>query len=118
MALPNCSLSIFEPLRSIAYSSITSSYVGVGTSFVNPIRMFTLVNTSDASILVSFNGIDDQIVVPGEVARVFDICANKSDQAGYLEQGIGTRVYVKWETGTGISGKFYVEVMYASNTGG
>lgn len=118
MALTSSGLAVFETLRSTAFGSITNSYVGVGVSFVNPIRMFTLVNTTTANLLVSFNGIDDHMVVPAEVARVIDISSNRSEQAGMLETASGTRVYVKYETGAPVSGTFYVEAMYASQNAG
>lgn len=118
MALLSSGLSIFEPLRSIAAASITANYVGVGVSFANPIRMFSFINTTAVNLVVSFNGIDDHIISPAETARIFDICTNRANQAGSLEQSTGTRVYVKAETGLPGAGQFYVEAMYAAENAG
>ncbi len=118
MALTSSGLAVFETLRSTAFGDITASYVGVGVSFANPVRLFTLVNDTDVNLLVSFNGIDPHMISPAETARVIDVSSNRSDQAGMLETSAGTRVYIKREGGAPSSGSFYVEAMYASQNAG
>jgi hypothetical protein len=104
----------YENLRSLAFGSISGSYTGVGLPFTNAVRMIKVANTTDANILISFNGIDDMDILPAQTAQIYDIGSNKSDQAGNLEQSAGERVYIKQESSAPTSGTVYVAVMYAS----
>lgn len=118
MALLSSGLIQFENLRTLAFGSITASYVGVGVSFVNAIRILSLVNTTDVDLLVSLNGIDDKIIVPATSGKVYDFGTNKADQSGVLDLSAGTRVYVKRASGAPASGSFYVETAFAADTAG
>lgn len=104
----------YEPLRSLAFGSITSSYVGVGLPFSNPIRLIKFTNETDASVLVSLDGINNHDVVAGNGFALYDYGSNKADAAGLLEQPQGDRIYVKAESALPTEGTFYVTVVYAS----
>lgn len=104
----------FENLRSLGFAGIGAAYAPVGTPFANPIRLLKVNNLTNANLLVSFNGIDDQDVVAANSAYVFDFGVNKSDMAGLLEQPAQTRFYVKSETSDPTMGTLYVTTIYAS----
>lgn len=105
----------FENLRSLAAGSITNSYVGIGASFANPVRMLKVTNLSDSDLIISFDGINDQDVIAGSSAWIYDFCSNMSTQSGNLEFSVGKRVYVKYISGAPTNGKgVYVTVIYAS----
>lgn len=104
----------FEPLRSIAFGSITGTYAGVGLPFANPVRLIDIDNNTNANIFVSINGIDDHTFVAANGFKLFDYATNKSDAAGLFEQPQGDRIYVKSETSNPTSGNVYVTVIYAS----
>ena len=105
----------FEILRKIGFVDITGTYSGVGSPFANPVRSMKFVNETDVTIYVSLNGIDDHDVIPGNSYSLYDVCANKSDAAGFLEQPQGDRVYAKAKSGLPTVGDFSVVATYASH---
>jgi hypothetical protein len=104
----------FENIRSLAFGSITTSYVAVGDQVDNPVRMIAIDNLSNANLLVSFDGVNDHTVVPAISGRVFDYASNRVGPEDRLEQPVNTQVYVKREGGAPSSGSVYVTVMFAS----
>lgn len=105
----------FENIRSLAAASISGSYVGVGSSFNNAVRMLKVTNLSDADLFISFNGIDDQDIIAATSAYIYDFCSNKTSQSGNLEQPLGTRLYARQVSGAPTNGKgVYVTVIYAA----
>lgn len=104
----------YETLRSLPFSSISGTYAGVGTPFLNPARVVKIFNLTDANLLISLNGIDDVDIVPSQTGQILDIGSNKSDQAGNFEEPAGDRIYVKQESTPATSGSVYVTVIYAS----
>ena len=99
-----------EPVRSIAYGSTGASYVGVGTSLERPVRMILLQNLMDATMMVSFNGIDDHLPLAGNGYLILDVTANKTVDTGFFLSE-GTRIYVK-RVGVPTEGSIYFTVFY------
>lgn len=110
MALPNAVRVQYEPLRSLAHGSISSSYAAIGTPFANPIRMITIYNATDVTLTFSYDGTNDHGIVPTATILPYEYCANRSDQGGYMFQAEGTTVYVK---GAPSTGSVYITVIYA-----
>jgi len=106
----------YEPLRSLAFGSISGSYVGVGTSFANPVRILKVTNTTDADLFVSFDGINTYDVIAASSAWIYDYGSNRTDTGGQLDQALGERVYVKEVSGAPSAGAVYVTVIYASQS--
>jgi len=105
----------YENLRSLAFGSISSSYAGVGVSFVHPVRMIKVTNLTDINLIISFDGTNDKDIIPSMSAQVYDYATNRIGPVDALEQPAGQRVYVKQETVTAAtSGNVYVTVIYAS----
>jgi len=104
----------FELLRSIGFAAISNNFAGVGTPFLNPIRILKITNTTDVNILVSFNGLDSIDILPADFYYLYDIGENKADCVGLLELAAGDRVYVKAEAGLPTVGSVYVTSMYAA----
>lgn len=104
----------YETLRSLAFSGISGTYAGVGAPFANPVRILKVTNLSDASLLISFDGINNKDVVPTQGSCVYNYGANRADVGGQLDQSIGERVYVKQESSAATTGSVYVTVIYAS----
>lgn len=101
----------FEPLRSLAFGSIGAAYAALGAVMANPVRFLALTNTTDVSILFSFDGVNDHLVLPSMGFLVLDITANRSQDTGfYLSEG--DRAYVKQASGAAGSGSVYLSVMY------
>lgn len=104
----------YEPLRSLAFGGISGAYAAVGTSFANPVRILKITNTTDANLLISFDGVTDRDIIAANTIEVLDYGSNKADTGGQLDQSTGDRVYVKQAGGAATGGSVYVTVIYAS----
>jgi hypothetical protein len=100
-----------QPAANIAASGAT--YLGVGTSILNPARQFLIWNLTDATLQFSFDGINDHFPLPSNAFFLDDISSNTSLTQSFL-LGQGTRLYVK-EIGTPTIGAVYFTVFYGSN---
>jgi hypothetical protein len=102
----------WEPLRSLDFSLITNTYMGIGTELDNPARIIRIQNLTDALLFISNDGINDKMAFAPNSFLLLDITANKTQDSGcYLAEG--TRFYVK-EVNTPTEGAVYVEVIYGA----
>ena len=109
-------LARWEDLRSLGHASLSSSYVGIGGSFTQPVRLIEIDNTTDANLIISFDGVNAKRFISANTGKVLDIASDRNDIAKNLEQPVGDRIYVKLEAGsTATVGNVYVAVMYAGN---
>ena len=92
MPLAQANIIRYEELRSIAYTSISGSFAGVGTPFSNPVRMLKITNRTDADLIISFDGLTNHDILPAMSAYIYDYCTNESEAGGLLEQPAMTRV--------------------------
>lgn len=116
MTSPANSIKIaYEPLRSLPFGTVTTSYIPIGGSFANPARLINVTNLTDSNILISFDGITDHTIVAAGSFFLYDYCSNKSDSGGIFEQPERTQIYAKAESSLPTTGKLYVTVIYASN---
>ena len=107
----------FEALRTLLYSSFEEDeFIAVGTPFVNPIRLLKIANTTNANVLISFDGVTAQDFVAANGFVLYDYTTNRGSVGGILEQPTGTRVYVSAEIYDVLpsSGSIYVTAVYAS----
>lgn len=104
----------FEPLRSIAFGAVSGAYALVGTPFSNAVRCIIIDNFMNANIIVSFDGVNDHLVVFSSSSKIIDYASNRVGPVDQLEQAVGTQVYVKQESGAPSSGNVYVSVIYAA----
>jgi hypothetical protein len=100
-----------EPLRTLAFGSISGTYAGMGAPFSNPVRIFWLQNQTDALLTFSFDGVTDHFVLPSQAFVLLDVTTNSSLPAGALYFAQGQRLYVKGSPG---SGSVYLTVFYGS----
>lgn len=112
--MSNAQRVAFEPLRSLAFGSVAASYTAVGGLYDNPARLIKIDNSTDANVLISFNGVDDHIFVPAISAVLFDYASDRVGPEDRLEQPVNTQIYVKRESGAPSSGNVYVSLMFAS----
>jgi hypothetical protein len=104
----------YEVLRTLAFGSITTSYVAIGTPFLNPVRMLKVTNLTNQPLYISTDGINNHDVVSANAAYVYDYGSNKSDAGGLLEESQSDQLYVKSVNTLPTSGSIYVTVIYAS----
>jgi len=105
----------YEPLRSLAYTSLSGSYIGIGLPFANPVRQILVTNLTDANLIISYNGVTDMDVVAANTGKVLDYGSNMAEQAGVLEQAAGERCYVRLESASPTVGNVYVTIIYAAS---
>lgn len=106
---------VAEGLRSLAYTSLSTSYAALGEEFSNPIRIFHLQNLTDANIIYSFDGVNAHGVVAAGSFLLLDVTANKTLPQGEFISA-GTIVSVRTISGetAPTSGSVYLSVFYGS----
>lgn len=106
---------MLEPVRTLAFGSISGTYAGVGTAIDNPARIFWINNLSDTDLMCSFDGVNDHFPIPSDSFLILDTTSNKTVTSGfYLAEG--TRLYVKELSGTAATtGSVYFTVFYGSS---
>lgn len=105
-----------DAIRSVAFGSITGSYVALGTPLGFPARIICFTNTTDQDVFLSTDGTTNQILVPAGSFKLFDITTNHRpvNQDDFCFS-IGTQFYVKYAAAPS-KGAVYIEVVYAQPT--
>lgn len=104
-----------EPLRSLAFGSISGSYAAIGTPTDHPVRLVCITNNTQGDMLFSLDGVTDHLFVNAGSFKLFDIQSNMTpdkESAFVLDQG--TQFYVK-QLAAPVSGSVYVEILYGFN---
>ena len=97
-----------EPLRSLAFGSISGTYAGIGTALSNPSRKLLVQNYTNAQLTFSDDGVNDKFVLAAGAQFILDEALNH--QGDYTAQG--TRFYVK---GSAASGSVYLSSWYGAS---
>jgi hypothetical protein len=97
-----------EPLRSLAFGSISGTYAGIGTAFTHPIRIMKIYNGTDVDITLSDDGITDKEILPASGFVLLDFTSNAANASGWFFAE-GDRIYAK---GSPSSGSIYVSSYY------
>ena len=102
-----------EPLRSLAFGSISGSYAKVGSALSHPARLMCITNDTEGNMLFSRDGSTDEIFVAAGSFKLFDITSNArpANQSDLVFQ-IGTQFYVK-QLEAPVSGSVFIEILYA-----
>lgn len=115
MSNPNLAVRLAaEPLRSLAFGSISSVYMGIGTALAHPSRIFWLQNLTDASLSISMDGITDHMYLVSGAVFILDNTSNKSTNGGALSFAQGTRFYVKDDGVAPTSGQVTITTFYGA----
>jgi hypothetical protein len=100
-----------ETLRTVLFGSISGTYMGIGTAFNHPIRIFHLQNLTDQLLIFSFDGINDTLALPSNGFLLLDVTSNKTIQQGFFLAD-GDRIYVKDNGTPATTGAVYLSVFY------
>ena len=104
-----------DPIRTLAFGSISGTYAAVGTALANPVRLICFTNTTDVDMTVSINATSDYLIVPAGSFKLFDICTNRLNSSSYWVFAAKTQFFVK---GSGASkGAFYIECLWGTDAG-
>jgi len=104
----------FDSLRSLGFASISGTYAAVGTPIQHNWRELEFVNNTDGDLIVSVDGINDNLIVPKMSIVTRDIAANGDTNTGAtaLVFELFTQFWVK-QSSAPTSGSFYVQGIYA-----
>lgn len=101
----------FDAYRSIAAASITGSYQTLGTPLGHSVRIFRLLNNTDADIKISVDTTNDNFYLPAASFLLFDIAAN-DDADDSFRVSHNTQFYIKYASGAPTTGNFVLENIY------
>lgn len=88
-----------EVLRELDYTSLSGSYIGIGTPFANPSVQTIIQNLTDQDVYISWDGINNHLRLVSGCAWDTDNCANKTSSDGAYFPA-GQRFYAKLVGGT------------------
>lgn len=106
-----------EALRSVSAATIAGSpgvYMGIGTAYQHPVRIYYLQNLTDATLLFSWDGVTDNIILIANAFILIDVASNQSRVGGIFSISQGDRTYVK-TSGVPTTGAVYLSIFYGSN---
>jgi hypothetical protein len=118
MGFTNAGRVLFEPIREVVFGDIGADYSQFGTPYLNQIRIIRIINTSNADVFISFDGTNDDIIVPSDGFVLYDYGANANFPAGILAQSKNTQVWIKLVSADATSGSVYLETVYAAGANG
>jgi hypothetical protein len=98
-----------EVLRSLAFSGVSGTYAKIGTPTLHPWRVLFISNTTDADMIISFDGVNDHMVIPTTQNASIDISANGLQGQQFVRQG--TQFWVK-QVSAPTKGSVYVAGFY------
>jgi len=103
-----------DVLRTIAFGTVSATFVPVGTPLAFPARIICFTNTSAVDLIFSMDGVTDQLIVPAGSFKLFDVTTNHRpvNQDDFCFSN-GTQWYVRYPAGAPTTGAVYIEVVYA-----
>lgn len=103
---------VFDPVRTMAYTSITSSFQAVGSSFSFPARIVKVGNTTNGDLEISFDGTNAQDRIPANSYAVYDMSSAHA-APGFSAMQEQISVYVREISGgpSLTTGYFYCTVI-------
>jgi hypothetical protein len=106
-------VAIIDTLRSLNFSGISGTYAQVGTPLTHITRIICLTNNTNGDLFVSNDGVTDNLFMPANSFKLFDLATNRSDYNSTWSFSDGMPFFVKQSTAP-TSGDFYIECVYAS----
>jgi len=101
-----------EPLRSLGFASIGATYTAVGTALAFPSRIVSIKNMTNASVIFSYDGTNNNEILPASSAMILDFTTNRVNVEGIFF-GEGTVIYAKQgPDGAPGSGSVYISSYY------
>lgn len=104
-----------EPVRTVAFGSISGTYTAIGSAFANPVHWFMVQNLTDVAIMISWDGIHDHFPLPVNGYVIMDVTANKTLTGGAFYVAQGTTFYVRQLSGGPTLGGVYLSIFYGFN---
>lgn len=106
----------FEEIRSAAFGDVGVGYTALGGPLTGACRILRLVNRTNADILISYDGVTDQDVVPMQSFVLYDFTSDRVRDDGFF-LAEGTVIWQKQASGAPSSGTLWGVVILASAGG-
>jgi len=101
-----------DAYRTSAFGAITGSFTAVGAPLSHNWRAWRITNNTDGDLIVSLDGVTNNLFVPANSFVLYDLTANTDDDgSSALVMAIGSQFYVKSST-VPTSGAIYIEAIY------
>jgi hypothetical protein len=100
-----------DTLRVVTYNNIGAQFYPFGPVLLHPMRIISIKNLTDQSVLISFDGINFHEIVPSESGIVWDFCTNRVSEAGAFIAA-GTQIYVSDNAAAPTVGQVYMSCFY------
>ena len=106
---------ILDTIRSIAGTSVTSSYQNFGTALTKNWRMMRCVNNSDGDVFLSLDGVHNQIIVPAYSFVLYDFATNALNvqDTDWFVLPIGAQFQIKYSSEPS-TGTIYLEGVFST----
>jgi len=101
------------PIESLSFASISGSYSNVGSRIENALRIVWIQNLTDATLMFSFDAVNDHFPLVANAFVLLDLNANQNQNQTGLYLGIGTLLYVRQLSAAPTSGSVYFSGFYA-----
>lgn len=101
-----------EAVREAAFGSIGAAYAALGSALSDHCRIFSVFNSTDVDVYISFDGTTNHLRVASGTGQVYDLTANKVRDDGFFVP-VGTVVYQKRVSGAPTTGAVWAQVVYA-----
>lgn len=102
----------FNPIGVIAFGSLTNSYQAFGNAMPGHARLVRFCNSTDKDILVSADGVNDNLRIAANSFALFDFSTNRIQDDGLFVQK-GDQFYVKYVAAPS-QGAAWIEVITAA----
>ncbi len=106
----------YEEIREVNNADIGAGYSVVGLPFGHAIRIVRIINTTNAAVFISYDGLTDHDIVPSGAFVLYDYGSNAAINSGIFEQAKGTQAYVKLVGAAAASGSLYLVAIYAAGS--
>lgn len=103
-------IATFDQIRTVAFGSITSGYVALGTPLGHMTRLIILTNNTDKDVSVSIDGVNDFLYLVAGTFKLLDVSTNRETACNWYLP-IGMQFYVKYVSAPS-KGNFFIECMY------
>ena len=104
-------VAVPDTLRSVAFGSITNSFTALGTVTSQPTRIFRVINTTDADMFLSLDGVNSNFITPKNSFVLYDLCTNREQDGDIFVLPTRTQFYIKYSTAPSL-GSVYLEIIY------
>lgn len=100
----------FDAVRFLAFDHISDTYLPIGPALGHAMRVLHFINATDGDMMISFDGVTDNIPVINESFTLYDLTADEDTNESFRYEN-GTQLYVRYLSAPS-KGTFYIVAVY------